>query len=477
MKSVFFRHPLLPLALASALALAPGCSGSSGDRLPSVHETSPGNGTTPTVLKLAVQSSVRSQLLEELIRQYNLEHTDYQVELVSLPRERYDENLNMLLTSGQSPDIFQASPGWLSTYVYKNWLMDLSNVAAPSILAEYPEWAIDYSRINNHFYSLPSELITLRLIYNKDLFAKAGLDPDRPPATLDKLKETANLISGRNTGYGIYGFALPGGDIETYRLAMETASTSSSLYYFDFAKGSYDFTIYRSWFNTMLDLKKSGGLFPGETTLMRETALAQFRQGSIGMMHMTNREYLELARNTTAVGTGIAIPPQTVPGSQTGALMVSIQHPFVISSGTPYVKEAGELWNYLHSIDYLSKMYEQGELIPLPQKARLEAASTPNWLKEFLPGEMESPYPREPKFIVSWTSGDTIRMSAYSDIMAERAGPLDSLSQLTAQHNQYLSDIVYKNYVSLADYTEEDFDPLHPMRRYSRNTLDIQSPQ
>lgn len=478
MNSRFFLRSALPLVLPVVLlAIAAGCN--AGDsNLPSVHEDAASAESDPPVLKLAVQSSVRSPILEEMIRQYNLEHTGYQVEIVSLPGERYDENLNMLLTSGQSPDVFQASPGWLGTYVYKNWLMDLSSVASPPILENYPQWAIDYSRVNTHFYALPSELITLRLIYNRDLFSKMGLDPDKPPHTLSELKDDADLISRKGTGYGIYGFALPGGDIDTYRLSLETASTSSNLYYFDFAKGMYDFTVYRTWFEAMLDLKKSGGLFPGETALMRETALAQFKQGSIGMMHMTNREYVELSRSgSTAFETGIATPPQTVPGPQTGALMVSVQHPFVISSGTPYRKEASELWNYLHSTDYLRRMYEQGELIPLPEKARQEATATPAWLSKFLPDAKESPYPREPKFIVSWTSGDTIRMSAYTNVMTGSEMPYDSLKQLTDRHNQYLSDIVYKNYINLSDYTEEDFDPLLPMQRYIRKTLDIQSPQ
>ena len=475
MKSRFSFLVILPLA---ALAILAGCDHSGNPGLPAAHEEAAAADKSPPVLKLAVQSSLRSQVLEEMIREYNLNHTGYQVELISLPRERYDENLNMLLTSGQSPDLFQASPGWLGTYVYKNWLMDLSTVASPPILENYPQWAMDYSRVNDHFYALPSELITLRLIYNKDLFSRMGLDRDKPPRTLSELKEDADLISRKGTGYGIYGFALPGGDIETYRLALETAGTSSGLYYFDFAIGQYNFTVYRTWFDIMLGLKKSGGLFPGETTLMRETALAQFKQGSIGMMHMTNREYMELSRSgSTAFETGIAIPPQTVPGPQTGALMVSVQYPFVISSGTPYIKEAGELWNYLHSTDYLRRMYEQGELIPLPEKARQEAKATPVWLNEFLPDAKESPYPREPKFIVSWTSGDTIRMNAYTNIMTGSEKPYDSLKQLTDQHNQYLSDIVYKNYINLSDYTEEDFEPLLPMQRYTRKTLDIQSPQ
>lgn len=475
---------LLPLA-AILLAAATGCKANEPDIFVLDDYTS--NEEGPPVLRLAIQSSVHSQALDEIIARYNAEHAGYQLEIISLPRDRYDETLNMLLTSGQSPDLFQASPGWLGTYIYKNWLMDLSPLAEPSVLENYPEWTVDYTRENNHFYALPSEYTTLRLVYNKDMFKKMGLDPEKPPEMLQSLKDSANQISRQGTGYGIYGFALPGGDVDTYRLTLETVSTSSGLYHFDFAQGQYDFTIYEPWFETMLEMKKEGGLFPGETALMRETALAQFRQGNVGMMHMTNREFAQLNRTAVLDFTpGISLPPRNDSGPQTGALMIPIQHPVVISATTLYKQEAAEIWNYLHSFDFLGKMYELGELIPIPEKFRISRTGTPEWLKAFLPGSSESPYPREPKFIVPWTSGDIIRNNVYTAIMNQQQLPYDGLSQLTEQHSSYLSDIVYRNYINLSDFIEENFDPLHPMKRYTKKqdpkeaneySLDIQSPQ
>jgi multiple sugar transport system substrate-binding protein len=460
------RSSLLLTAAIGCLAAVLGCT--PNDSSIPLLDDSGSAGEGPPILRLAVQSTVHSRFLDEMIERYNAEHPGYEVEVISLPSDRYDETLNTLLTSGQSPDLFQASPGWLGTYIYKSWLMDLSGLAQPEILKEYPEWTVDYTRENNHFYALPSEFVTLRLIYNKDIFKRMGLIPEQPPRYLQDLQKSANLISEGGTGYGIYGFALPGGDIETYRLALETASTSSGLYHFDFAQGQYDFTIYQPWFETMLEMKREGGLFPGETTLMRETALAQFKQGNVGMIYMTNREFAELTSTSEpGLAAGIALPPQNNPGPRTGALMVSIQHPIVISASSPYKEETAELWNYLHSTEFLSSMYELGELIPIPESARTTDKKTPAWLKDFLPGNPESPYPREPKFIVPWTSGDTIRMNAYTNIMSGQQKPYDSLDQLTKQHTQYLSDIIYRNYINLSNYVEEDFDPLSPLKRYS----------
>ncbi|MFF7248217.1 extracellular solute-binding protein [Embleya sp. NPDC008237] len=51
-------------------------------------------------------------------------------------------------------------------------------------------------------YGLPVTEYALGLVYNRDLFTKAGLDPDKPPATWDEVRTAAKKISATGaTGY------------------------------------------------------------------------------------------------------------------------------------------------------------------------------------------------------------------------------------------------------------------------------------
>lgn len=56
-------------------------------------------------------------------------------------------------------------------------------------------------------YSLPAYGNNYRLIYNRDIFRKAGLDPDTPPTTMEELREDARIITEKLKSEGIYGFA------------------------------------------------------------------------------------------------------------------------------------------------------------------------------------------------------------------------------------------------------------------------------
>ena len=63
-------------------------------------------------------------------------------------------------------------------------------------------------------YSLPINYYTEGLIYNRDLFKKAGLDPDKPPTTWDEVEADAAKISalgGGVSGYEDYSGGNTGG--------------------------------------------------------------------------------------------------------------------------------------------------------------------------------------------------------------------------------------------------------------------------
>ncbi|MEH0934052.1 extracellular solute-binding protein [Micromonospora psammae] len=58
-----------------------------------------------------------------------------------------------------------------------------------------------------HTYGLPEGNYTMGLVYNRELFKKAGLDPNKPPATWDEVRDYAKKITslgGGINGYGDY---------------------------------------------------------------------------------------------------------------------------------------------------------------------------------------------------------------------------------------------------------------------------------
>ncbi|WP_090635554.1 ABC transporter substrate-binding protein [Paenibacillus sp. UNC496MF] len=471
MKSVDSRPAKLLLAGLAFLAAA-GCAGSAAD--PGA-EPDPAAAASETI-KLAVEDSPAAKDVERLIAAYNAEHPDSPAELIELPRDRYDESLNLLMTSGEGPDVFQIGTGWLTSYIYKNWLLDLSEAAPDEVRQAYPAWAADYTKQNDHYYAIPSAMSTVRLVYNKELLASAGCDPDDPPATLDEVTACAVRVSKAGTGYRKYGFALPASEDETgFQQPLETAGTYSGAYYYDFAKGSYDFSVYLPWFEAMLAMKRDGGLFPGEMSLKADTALTQFAEGNIGMMIVSSRDIAALDRLTPAsFAWGIAMPPLFDAADRgKGALMIEPEPPFAVNAVTAHRDGAIALWRYLLSDGYLGELYKAGDVIPARGDVTADARYRPELpaMGRFLPGSGESIYPKDPKFILKYEPtqfsqrnlGDAARMKAYRDILQGLREPKEALDELSAQYNKSLNDAVYQKLVNRNDYVMPDFDPLHPL--------------
>ncbi|OGS22287.1 MAG: hypothetical protein A2252_06920 [Elusimicrobia bacterium RIFOXYA2_FULL_39_19] len=60
-----------------------------------------------------------------------------------------------------------------------------------------------------HWYGFPYDNWVMALVYRKDLFAEAGLDPEKPPKTWDEMMAYSRKIT--NPEKGIYGLGLMGG--------------------------------------------------------------------------------------------------------------------------------------------------------------------------------------------------------------------------------------------------------------------------
>jgi multiple sugar transport system substrate-binding protein len=61
---------------------------------------------------------------------------------------------------------------------------------------------------NNRLFGVPLYADVSALFYNKDLFTKAGLDPNKPPTSLAEIRQYADKITA--LGGGITGYYLPG---------------------------------------------------------------------------------------------------------------------------------------------------------------------------------------------------------------------------------------------------------------------------
>src|SRR5690606_13181526 len=93
------------------------------------------------------------------------------------------------------------------TFVKKGYLAPLDSYLDDAMKKKFDGMLLDRVNIfDDNLYSLPNTGQTLRLVYNQELFDKAGIA--NPPVSLQDMVDAAKKITEVGKAEGIYGFAL-----------------------------------------------------------------------------------------------------------------------------------------------------------------------------------------------------------------------------------------------------------------------------
>ncbi len=135
-----------------------------------------------------------------LIQEFNESQDEIYVRAVPIG---YNALMEKTLTSiaGSAPaDICSIDGGMLSQLASQGLFFPLDE-----LVAQVPALAIDnflphirgMMEFDGHVWAIPTTTDTMCLLWNKGAFRKAGLDPERPPKTLEELEEYAARLTVR----------------------------------------------------------------------------------------------------------------------------------------------------------------------------------------------------------------------------------------------------------------------------------------
>jgi multiple sugar transport system substrate-binding protein len=193
---------------ASASASAPAASesaaasGSAGASAGAVPEQGTDDGTTITMWsRAATETRVQSQVDE-----YNNTHKN-KVELRLVPTDEYVGVVGNAATANQLPDLFSADVVFMPNWTSQGLFMDLtSKIDGLPGIDKVGQAHIVASTWEGKKYGLPFIIDLSVWMYNKDLFKKAGLDPEKAPANLKEFADAARAVQklGISGTYGTY---------------------------------------------------------------------------------------------------------------------------------------------------------------------------------------------------------------------------------------------------------------------------------
>lgn len=254
-------------------------------------------------------------LVDDLIKEFEAENPDIKVKHQTFPYDSFIQKVATTVPAGRGPDVVTLYYGWFPTWITSGYLQPL------------PEDKISYEEIENEFfpmvqsakfggkyYGIPTAVRTLALLWNKDLFQEAGLDPEKPPTNWEEFVEAAKATTKRDESGELqvagYAFNVLGQDHHWFReclLRQNNAPTMSE----DDKKVVWNSTPegYEAW-EWFVDLVKTHQV--GDLAFYPDNPFTPFELGRAAMLVDGSFRVaaLKKAMNERGLNAGVAVLPE-----------------------------------------------------------------------------------------------------------------------------------------------------------------------
>lgn len=295
-----------------------------------------------TTLTLWTRAPLEKQA-KLLVEAYNDSHEN-QVELTVVPNDDYVAKVGAAAGSNSLPDLFAADIVYVPNWVQQGLFQDISsNIDGLDYKDSINQGHLSAGTYEDKEYVLPFVLDLSMLFWNKELFAEAGLDPDKAPATLEEYADAAKAVQSLNKPdtYGTATGLNCGGclvftwfpSIWASGDEVMNAEGTESLLNGDSANAVYDM-----W----RDLYESGAVLPSSVDEAGPTWTAGFTEGKVGLML-----YPATLLSSTPFDVGVA----GIPGVDGGASTFVGGDGIGISKDSTHSPQAWNFLNWLMSED------------------------------------------------------------------------------------------------------------------------------
>ena len=171
-----------------------------------------GLGAVPATaqdLQMWERSGGNASMVDALVAAWNEQNPDRKIVLTYIPHTEMVPKLAQAIASGDVPDLMGLDLIYGPQFASAGQLEDITDFFADDpTLATASPGHIQVATWDGRLYGVPLYADVSALFWNKDLFAKAGLDPEKPPTSLQELHDYAAKITGVEDG--VYGYYLAG---------------------------------------------------------------------------------------------------------------------------------------------------------------------------------------------------------------------------------------------------------------------------
>ncbi|MEZ0094782.1 extracellular solute-binding protein [Streptacidiphilus sp. EB129] len=191
------RRGIAAAVLAAAIAVSASACGSGGSGGSSAKAAGP---VTITWWDTS-DATNEAPTYQALVADFEKANPDITVKYVNVPFADAQTKFQTAAGSKGAPDVLRSDVGWTPGFAKAGYLVPLDGTPAAADTSAFEKQLITQASYSGHLYGVPLVTDTLGLMYNKALFAKAGITT--APTSWDQLKADSALVKQKD---GVDGF-------------------------------------------------------------------------------------------------------------------------------------------------------------------------------------------------------------------------------------------------------------------------------
>lgn len=309
---------------------------------------------------------VRSTALEPAFEAYNQqmasEGRDVRVRFNLIDPEDFPARFTTALAAGVAPDVVSIDLVLVPYYNSIGAFLDVTDqLAALPYASTLNEAMLRLGTWDERVFALPFAADVSALIFNRDMFRDAGLDPDAPPRTWGELVEHARQLTSDGTfGYGFSGGSAGGLMFTMMPYAWAAGGEWVSA---DGTRAALSHPITVEAVQMFTDLiHVHGATPPGVATYTYADFQDGFKQGRIAMITTGNFVVSDLNTNFPDIDFGVA----PIPGRELGEISAFIGGDLIaIPQMSRYPEAAWDFVQFLLSEAVQVEVFARSGIIPV----------------------------------------------------------------------------------------------------------------
>lgn len=340
--------------------------------------------------------------LKETVDLYQKAHPNITIETVLQATETLMSAFKSAAAAQQGPDlqyfwggIFTIEDAWAGNIV------PISDYIPADELKHYYtsyEQQFDGKTWGAVWYTVPNPIV-----YNKQIFKDAGLDPENFPKTWDEFLAACKAIQAK----GIVPFSVgnkegfAGAWLASY-IGIQNLDSPADLMAPAIGKAKYTDEKYAAWWKRLAELRDNKYINKDINSLEFYQGQDNFKKGNAGFTLTVGSGAVDFVKTMGTDKVGIATMPVWGTGKYAGPLQLSSQT-VGITSWSKYPKESADFIMFMHTPDRVNAMYKMSGAFPADDRfdpsllstdqekkiAKLASENVSPWGENYIPSQFD----------------------------------------------------------------------------------------